>query len=341
MVRLGDALFKVHLRVKIPLRLKIFHQVAPAFDQQAAVHGVFLENGNQLAQLALRNLRAEGSHLKNWSAFDGKRRSDRVFFFVIVERLQADLGLQMVSALEILEYPVDPGLKTALSQRPPSGETDRTKSAAPASLVDNAGRRFREVAGERHTVEMRAISRIHDEVNSNFLRLRPAIDLYCDVGLIKSVGVQSFFNILGCLLKVGWVKWRSKFKLRRGRKLTLGWRFRRAFDGHAADEKGEGRPDAHRDSAGNREALDRNVRKASGLIQLLDRGPDVGAFENRSSVEGKQPFHFGDRKRLLRRVEFDSVDDPALDTCGRFLPRRDDPGDEQRHNQHRRTHAPQ
>ena len=76
--RVGDPLHarrrrlfvEIHHRIEIALRLEIIHQVARAFEQQAAVDGALLKDGDQLAQLALRDLGAAGADFDQRSVVD-------------------------------------------------------------------------------------------------------------------------------------------------------------------------------------------------------------------------------------------------------------------------------
>ena len=56
----GRLLSEIHRRIEITLRLEIIHQVAVAFEQEAAVDRAFLKDGDQLAEASLGNTGPSG-----------------------------------------------------------------------------------------------------------------------------------------------------------------------------------------------------------------------------------------------------------------------------------------
>ncbi len=175
--------FVFDLGVEIAFRLEVVAQVALAFQQQGVVYRMLFEHRHQAAQLTLRDFSAYGVHFNFRPSVDIEGWLTAVGVLVVVHRFQSYARLKaatlFVFCADIVQAVAHAGLV--------HGMPAAYEQAAPmGGAFDIILGHFR-IAGNDGICEMRARSRIHDEVDAYLLRARIIRQLGVYMALVQAI----------------------------------------------------------------------------------------------------------------------------------------------------------
>ena len=250
-----------HLGIEVALALEMIEQIAAAFDQQVAVDGAFLIDGDEAAQGAFGDLGAGGGELHFGAGVEVEARCDGVFFLVVFELFEGDARQQQVGVLIGSADTFNAGTHAAFGDQVP---TKAVENQAPMAGTDGAFDGVEGLAAKFYAGEPGAFASVDLEVDAGFLRSDNAFHGVSDFRLVEAVGAEAVDHVFDGGFGVIIHELGAELELRRAGELAFVGRLFGAEHANLRDEEGGRGGDDELDALIERFGFDLDIGEATG-----------------------------------------------------------------------------